>query len=721
MDAVELFHIVASIRLPVCRKCEVCVWPEEVSSHLQGQLNGISRRDGREIQSIVQQWPNILHKGDPLPIVSSVIPQIVELKLYRNALLCQAQPEECQHIQRSEHAMKTHFSHVHPGSRGSRGAKCKAHRGQHHRELWKAVNCQRLFAQGRGSQFFEVEVLEDEPAAAVVEPPSASKIEQARTMLADRMAKIEDHERRIIEDGVYNAPSPWVTRGGFAKYLRRLDRDELLQSVATPDVKEEPVCCHIWEAMKQMIQQCQSTVNQHAGVFIRKEVMRTEEDQSRFVPIKGYQQAGEIRDKGRHWQQIVMFFVRTQQPHSWKSPQYKFSSRQQTTFQRLRQTTYDEVESRQKIRSPETKVNGDDENDSADGHGDVDEDEGQRAHEVVHLEGLPRACLDFCMALLCETAREHEYEHALVCALAVLAVDGKGWKGYDTYPPILSSVIKISRFMTIQHGFHGSRIDEQGEQDQKETAGCIDIVTRTVDRFMLRKSHGPMEWMLDLRTYGMKTMFSSTAPGYIDWHGDQIMFKDVQFTMSQFRGMVHQVVHDLRERMLRKVLDVSPREEKQLPTIPWDHLRDDVANAQPGWNFVKDRRNPWPVDGEWWLFDRLMKSTQYQMLQDGPDAMWDVEEVKRWLAEEDAVRELMLIAKHLTGGQPARAPEALSVCHSNTSTGAYRNMGIENGRLFEVVRYHKGFSMSGDIKIIHRYFPREVEELIVWWLWLVRP
>ena len=66
-----------------------------------------------------------------------------------------------------------------------------------------------------------------------------------------------------------------------------------------------------------------------------------------------------------------------------------------------------------------------------------------------------------------------------------------------------------------------------------------------------------MEWMLDLRTYGMKIMFSSTTPGYIDWHGDQIMFKDIQFTMSQFRGMVHQLVHDLRERMLSKMRIVT--------------------------------------------------------------------------------------------------------------------------------------------------------------------
>ena len=259
----------------------------------------------------------------------------------------------------------------------------------------------------------------------------------------------------------------------------------------------------------------------------------------------------------------------------------------------------------------------DNKNSSEDDHSDVSEDEDQGAHEVVHLDGVARACLEFCVALLCEKAREHEYEHALVCALAVLAVDREGWKGYDTYPPILSSVIKVSRFMIIQHRFHESRKeedeedDEQDMEDGKKVLGCIDIVTRMVDQYMLRTSHGPMEWMLDLRTYGMKIMFSSTTPGYIDWHGDQIMFKDIQFTMSQFRGMVHQVVHDMRERMLRKVLDIGPHKEDQLPRIPWNDLRDDAANAQPGWSFVKDRRNPWPVDGEWWLFDRLMKSSQY--------------------------------------------------------------------------------------------------------------
>ena len=38
-----------------------------------------------------------------------------------------------------------------------------------------------------------------------------------------------------------------------------------------------------------------------------------------------------------------------------------------------------------------------------------------------------------------------------------------------------------------------------------------------------------------------------------------------------------------------------------------------------------------------------------------------------------------------------------------------------------VASYHKGYRSSGNIKIIHRYLPREVGELLVYYLWLVLP
>ena len=76
---------------------------------------------------------------------------------------------------------------------------------------------------------------------------------------------------------------------------------------------------------------------------------------------------------------------------------------------------------------------------------------------------------------------------------------------------------------------------------------------------------------------------------------------------------------------------------------------------------------------------------------------------------------------HMCGGQPGRAPEILSIRWKNTEQGGVRNIFIEDGIVAFVTTYHKGYRSSNDIKIIHRYLPREIGELLVYYLWLIRP
>ena len=38
-----------------------------------------------------------------------------------------------------------------------------------------------------------------------------------------------------------------------------------------------------------------------------------------------------------------------------------------------------------------------------------------------------------------------------------------------------------------------------------------------------------------------------------------------------------------------------------------------------------------------------------------------------------------------------------------------------------VTTYHKGYSASHTNKVIHRFVPREVSEVVVYYLWLVEP
>ena len=69
----------------------------------------------------------------------------------------------------------------------------------------------------------------------------------------------------------------------------------------------------------------------------------------------------------------------------------------------------------------------------------------------------------------------------------------------------------------------------------------------------------------------------------------------------------------------------------------------------------------------------------------------------------------------------ARAPELLSLQYCNSPETGLRNLFVENGNLFFVTYYYKGYSIKGSTKIIYRYLPRKVGELLIYYLWLVYP
>jgi hypothetical protein len=87
---------------------------------------------------------------------------------------------------------------------------------------------------------------------------------------------------------------------------------------------------------------------------------------------------------------------------------------------------------------------------------EVEEEEEEEADAAVDAEveawqmpAIEQACLEFCVELLNQRHRTHEYESALVCAMAVQGWGEARWRDPDSYPPILSRVIKVARFMVV--------------------------------------------------------------------------------------------------------------------------------------------------------------------------------------------------------------------------------------------------------------------------------
>ena len=152
-------------------------------------------------------------------------------------------------------------------------------------------------------------------------------------------------------------------------------------------------------------------------------------------------------------------------------------------------------------------------------------EQAQSQEEQYRLEALPKACLDFYIVLLDEQIIQKEYYSAIVYTLAVLGVKAEGWLGPDRYPPILSAIIKISRFIVIQDIFETAgpvESDSSGSESVYSPGSepnnsiyspvsepnrvcsrsrgrygeprpdCLALVSAAMDRFMVRGSHSPM-------------------------------------------------------------------------------------------------------------------------------------------------------------------------------------------------------------------------------------
>ncbi|CAN9275154.1 unnamed protein product [Alternaria alternata] len=214
--------------------------------------------------------------------------------------------------------------------------------------------------------------------------------------------------------------------------------------------------------------------------------------------------------------------------------------------------------------------------------------------------------------------------------------------------------------------------DDSSNPPRRRRKGCLQFVQEMMDRFMVRGSHGLMQWMLDLRTYGLKIYYNTTSRGHVEWVGrDELLYKSLQFSMAQFRGM--------------------------------DSLRDNPTDERPGWNFLKDHRTRMPVDGEKWLFQRVGQDAAIRdrFMKRGTRSGINRQEVERYMDRVVAFREKLAVLVHIVEGQPARWPELGSVRHSNTVKGGHRNIFIEDGIVVFITRYHKGYDVSGDVKIIH--------------------
>ena len=168
------------------------------------------------------------------------------------------------------------------------------------------VHCQRFFAQGPHSSYFEVR--QPETAAAEEEHPDGS-IEGTWNRAWVRANKVFDEiqAKTTIVEGEKDEVNPWVRRAGWAQYLGGFDREQLLHCIREPDAEaeqegdREPVEAAMWKAVEDVTRKSQCSVDE-SGIMLRMHAVRTEKDQVRYEPLQPYWDEKSIGRHCRPWQ-----------------------------------------------------------------------------------------------------------------------------------------------------------------------------------------------------------------------------------------------------------------------------------------------------------------------------------------------------------------------------------------------------------------------------------
>jgi hypothetical protein len=263
----------------------------------------------------------------------------------------------------------------------------------------------------------------------------------------------------------------------------------------------------------------------------------------------------------------------------------------------------------------------------------------------------------------------------------------------------------------------------------KEAGECehpVQALEVMQERFMVYNTRSPMNWIQKLRTYGKKIRDTTTGLGHIIWSddGEELGYKGLELSMRGLRDFVSQQVK-MVEAQLHGLLYAHGDKDAaaSLPSLNLDDLKDNPAVSTPGWSFLRDPRNTALQGYDHWLLYRTVETDQLQkeFFTELESLTWRRPAAERYLEEVDAFLERLLLIAHIVSGQPARGSELVSLQYCNTADSLRRNIFAENGLVSFVTLYHKGYSVEGCAKIIHRYLPKQVSELVIYYLWLVLP
>jgi superfamily II DNA helicase RecQ len=728
-------------RVIYCRTCRYCTPPHQVRRHLQEHHPHIIPTIREQITQAVSSIKDIAWQPEEVQYPPVDCEPIPGLEVHRDVYQCTGRSVDnkpCEYMSLTIDPMQKHYKQDHQWKNTqSRGGGRRGQQQQTPNRMW--VNdrtCQRFFHVAPWKKYFPVQ-----PRDPSSNPITVNEIViRGQQELAADIKAIEEYQEEKKIDSKENRyeANPWLDRAGWKPHLAQYSKKELVELIAHPQREKkvpghddignsgddnnesEPMLWRACQVTKRVIKAAQAACHPNVtGLHTLEYINRRETGQiNNEKPFYGRQMGKSIKKYTAHWVHILCYIWRTHDVED-PNPPYQFTRRQARCLRSFQNT--------------------------------IETFENERRLEIQ--QQMDDACLTFWIMLLDHPLGDHQYESAILSGTAVIGWDDVSgmWRPATVYTPILSAITTVARMLVVFQA-HRRRMREvqrfQGpdhgysEEDARRRAPShYSLVQEMVQRFMtLTTFNGqpsPMNFIFKLRTYGMTIRMNTPADGAISWDGDQINCGGIHFRMHQLRSMIHGLVVSTREQLWRELLFLDVDDDGRikpgcvaLPPLNLDELFDNPSELRDGWNFLQDPRNQFAVDGTTWLYNRVLSEPRLRqrLIHPIPDhdsgitrIPWREDAIQQFFKAVGRFKENQYALKHMTNGGPWRGSEGITIPYRNTANGDGRGYFVDHGMLHLVSGYHKGYGLSGKLKQIHRFLPREVSEPEVYYLWLVEP
>lgn len=761
----------------ICKRCQFAVIPTQVEGHIKGKHGAtITRSQGRAIADIARGLPSVAQTPREVKYPAPNSQPVEWIPVSTNGRRCIAAKNGvicnyvcCHRTGIQQHCVKKHnWKNPRDPGRQPRDATSA--------QLWEDNQiCQRFFKTGGWQQYFAVAV---QPPTVVTDPSNttASDKREGKAYLKDLLEWIEEgkktdntHDRQRHEANPWLEHTMWDRHIGIYKtWAVRMIQPSIEEETSTkektipnpaiqeetpsdptepirqadPQIDEETrrseralrVAC---EATCQLIRRSfkasrVENVGRAAMEYInRREAGAVNSDR----PFYGKQKVNTIRRYAEKFVKILRYIWRTEKVTN--RPEYRLTRQQQEALRNYRRTAARVVAAIDVHEPPR-----------------VGQKVQNQPRQDGHREQLVEVALTFWIAMFDHELGDNEYESAILSGLAVLGADTAhdGWSSAINYTPTLAAIITTVRAIVIRRAWRQRHIymdihTKAGmpeDRAREEAPTVFDGVRDAVHKFMTLTTFGsqptPLNTIYTQKTYGMKIRYTTKSEGRISWEGsDTVLCRKIKFSMNDIRTTVHGLLSTVRQRLVGELLLLPVVERVKsaewrpdgLPRFQLQQVADNHSILDEGWSFLVDIRNEWAVDGKIWMGNRLVDDpdvkSRFTHVDEGiaiesPAIQWNDDAVVEYLQAITRFKEELIVLVHMSAGAPARSTELTSIQRENGKDArSQRGVFIDNGLVAFVTTYHKGFSASQSMKNVHRFVPREVSEIVVYYLWLIEP